>query len=680
MSSVILLAVLACLLATPGLPAAVIAIPRGRTSVITRSAVTFGLGYAASAGCAFALAVAHVFRLATFLALWLVVSAALWVLACWRRSLRDQVSAIVADLSENRLLLLIGAVILAVLLIIHVRYLYVLNGPRYIYYLDGAQIANSHGVPATTLEYGQAWPPTTDKILLDAFTGVVVLLNPATVVGPPVLLLVATAGTSVGLWAAGWELGLRRAAVLLPVLYLGNTLVGDPAIGIAYTDYRAEDFGRAVAFCGLAAGIAAVRERGWRLAVAAGMILAAASGTHLIPVVVVVLALCLAGLAQVGPAQIGPALAGPDADIPRPSRALLRLSWVGAVAGVIGIVVRVLAGGSFGLDGAENPASYHAAHPAFDLTAYLYGGLMIPPYSGQTQWYGAPGRVAEFMLTGSIELPGWRVWLWVVMALLAAAVLLLARQLRQLAVVGLGIVAGTVGLAILFSVSYETYIEQTFGIRRLATYVALGVSLLMVGLAEGLFGVVDRALPRLATVLPALAVLGVAAWLLPTASVSAQSAFDGQQRLALVNWVRTATPCGARFLVNQRTEGTFTELTGRLAVLEGMGPFLRTRRLPYVVQLVLSAKRFFRAPIRHEMFLVRHRISYVVVASEFQELGYQAPIGWPNLRELNRARFLRPVFSTQSIVVYRVLGAPVPAPSPLLRGPYLHCLTSPVRF
>ncbi len=670
MSSVVLLAFLACLLAIPGIPAAVIAMPRGQVSVITRSAVTFGLGYAASAGCAFALAVAHVFRLAGFIALWLVVSAALWILACWRRSLREQVTAIVADLSENRLLLLIGAVILAVLLIIHVRYLYVLNGPRYIYYLDGAQIANSHGVPATTLEYGQSWPPATDKILLDAFTGILVLLNPGTVVGPPVLLLVATAGTSIGLWAAGWELGLRRAAVLLPVLYLGNTLVGDPAIGIAYTDYRAEDFGRAVAFCGLAAGIAAVRERGWRLAVAAGMILAAASGTHLIPVVVVVLALCLAGLAEVGL----------DAPMRRRSQALLRLSWVGAVAGVLGIVIRVLAGGSFGLDGAENPGSYLAAHPAFDLTAYLYGGLMIPPYSGQAQWYGAPGRVAEFMLTGSIDLPGWRVWLLVAMALVAAAVLVLARQLRQLAVVGLGIVSGTVGLAILFSVSYDTYIEQTFGIRRLATYVALGVRLLMVGLAEGLFGVLDRALPRLATVLSALAVLGAAAWLLPTAAVSAQSAFDGQQRLALVNWVRTAAPCGARFLVNQRTEGTFTELTGRLAVLEGMGPFLRTRRLPYVVQLVLSAKRFFRAPLRHEMFLVRHRISYVVVASDFQELGYQAPIGRSNLRELNRARFLRRVFSTRSIVVYQVTGVPVRAPSPLLRGPYLHCLTSPVRF
>ena len=670
MSSVVLLAFLACLLVTPGIPAAVLAIPNGQTSVITRSAVTFGLGYAASAGCAFALAVAHVFRLETFIALWLAVSAALWVLACWRRSLREQVTAIVADLSENRLLLLIGAVILAALLIIHIRYLYVLDGPRYIYYLDGAQIANSHGVPAATLEYGQSWPPATDKILLDAFTGVVVLLNPGTVVGPPVLLLVATAGASVGLWAAGWELGLRRAAVLLPVLYLGNTLVGDPAIGIAFTDYRAEDFGRAVAFCGLAAGIAAIRERGWRLAVAAGIILAAASGTHLIPVVVVVLALCLAGLAQVGR----------DAATRRPSLALARLSREGAVAGVIGVVIRVVAGGSFGLDGAENPASYHAAHTAFDLTAYLYGGMMIPPYSGQAQWYGAPGRVAEFMLTGSIELPGWRVWLWVVLALLAAAVLLFVRQLRQLAVVGLGIVAGTVGLAILFSVSYETYIEQTFGIRRLATYVALGVSLLLVGLAEGLFGVVDRVLPRLATVLPALAVLGVAGWLLPTASVSAQSAFDGHQRLELINWVRTATPCGARFLVNQRTEGTFAELTGRLAVLEGMGPFLRTRRLPYVVQLVLSAKRFFRAPKRHEMFLVRHRISYVVVASDFQELGYQAPIGSPNLRQLNRAPFLRRVFSTQSIVVYQVLGAVVPAPSPLLRGPYLHCLTSPVRF
>jgi hypothetical protein len=69
--------------------------------------------------------------------------------------------------------------------------------------------------------------------------------------------------------------------------------------------------------------------------------------------------------------------------------------------------------------------------------------------------------------------------------MLAGTVLMLGRQLRRLAVVRLGIGAGAVGLAVLLAVSDDTYIEQTFGVRRLATYVALELTLLIVGLAEG---------------------------------------------------------------------------------------------------------------------------------------------------------------------------------------------------
>ena len=144
--------------------------------------------------------------------------------------------------------------------------------------------------------------------------------------------------------------------------------------------------------------------------------------------------------------------------------------------------------------------------------------------------------------------------------------------------------------------------------------------------------------------------------------------------------MRASTPCGARFLVSQRAEGTFTAVTGRFALLEGMGAFLRTGQLPYVAQLLLSAKGFFRAPLEHEAFLRQHDISYVVVAKGFQELGYQAPLGPPNVRQLNAAPFLHRVYSSRSVLVYKVDGAHAEPASPLLRGPYLHCMTSPVRL
>ncbi len=54
--------------------------------------------------------------------------------------------------------------------------LYVLNGPRYVYYLNGMEIANTGGIPSATLEYGQSWLPATDMVCLNAFTGVATML------------------------------------------------------------------------------------------------------------------------------------------------------------------------------------------------------------------------------------------------------------------------------------------------------------------------------------------------------------------------------------------------------------------------------------------------------------------------------------------------------------------------
>ncbi|HEX9030328.1 MAG TPA: hypothetical protein VF834_00700 [Streptosporangiaceae bacterium] len=669
MSSVLLLGAVACLLAIPGIPASALALRGGAGSVITAAAAVFGLGYAAAAGCAFALAAAHVFNLAAFLVFWLVVSAGLWAWALWRGEPRSQVKALASDIAGNRLVLLVGALVIVTLLALHLRYLTVLNGPRYVYYLNGLEIANSHGVPRSTLEYGQSWPPATDKVYLDAFTGVLALLNPSTFVGPAVFLLISALGAAVGLWATAWELGLRRTGIVLPVLYLGNTLILNTSVSIAYTDYRAEDFGRAVAFCALAVGIAAIRERGWRPAIAAGVILAAASGTHLIPVVVVALALALAG--------VGEFFFGAERD--SRLQPLLRGLALAGTAGFLGLVIRVFAGGAFGLEGASSPSAYSGARLPFDPTAYLYGGMIVPPGQPRgTHWYSHPWQVVEYMITGTTQVPAWQLWLWLATPLLAAAVLLVTGPLRRLAVVGLGIIAGTVGAGVLFAVSYDSYIEQTFGIRRLTTYVALGFLLVVIGVVEALLGLLEGRAPRVCAVVSVVTVLGLGAWLLPSTAVTRQIDLYGRERAHLVDWVRTSTSCDARFLVNQRTEGTFTALTGRLALLEGMGAFLRTKQLPYVVELMLSAKRFFRAPLKHEEFLRKHDISFVVVALGFQELGYQAPLGPPNLRELNAAPFLHRVFASRSLLVYQVDGAqPAPA-SPLLRGPYLHCMRTPL--
>lgn len=705
MSSVVLLAVVACVLAIPGIPASFLAFPLGQGSVITRAAAAFGLGYAVAGGCAFVLAAAHAFRLSVFLPLWLAASAVLWVLALRREPLRDQWRALAGDIAGNRLVLAAGALVLVALLVIHVRYLYVLGAPRYVYFLNGIEIANSHGVPSSTLEYGQNWPPATDKIFLDAFTGLLVLLHSSAAAGPGVLLLIATAGAFIGLWATAYELGLRKMAVLLPLAYLGNTLVLNTATSIDFTDYRAEDFGRAVAFCALAVGIAAVRapagqQKGWRLAIAAGVILAAASGSHLIPVVPVVFILCLAGLAaflfrpapEAGQAAGQLPAAEPEPP-PEPDRAaerrlqpIARLACAGLVSLVLAVAIRGFAGGTFGLQGAQNQAGYSKSGVSFDPTAYLYGGSQIA--TSRTLWSTQPWHVIQDMATGVTQAPAWEMWLLLALPLLTAALLLTSRPLSQptlrpLAVTGLGAMLAIIGAGLFFALSYHTYIDQTFGIRRLTPYVLIGLLLLVAGAAEcllGLLGRVRRVSPRLPAVIGLAIIVGLSAWLLPASGVSRQESYLAGQRTRLVNWVRSSTPCDARFLVNQRTEGTFTALTGRLALTEGMGAFLRTGQLPYVVALMLATQKFFHSPSGDEGFLRRHEISYVVVAREFQELGYAAPIGPPNYRQLAAAPFLQLIYSTRSIEVYKVVGTPYQRRSRLLAGPYLRCVRAPVRF
>ena len=671
MHSLIVLAAVACVIAIPGIAAALAAFSPGEVAIVTRTAAAFGLGYAAAGGCAFLLAAVHAFRLSFFFPLWLVVSAALWVAALRRARIRDQITALTADVNKNLFPLLLGALVVGAVLIIHVRYLYLLGGSRYVYYLNGLEIANSHGVPSATLEYGQSWPPATDKIFLDGFTGVVALISNNVAVGPGVLLWVSTFGTAIGLWATAWELGIRRVGGLLPLLVLSNQLILNATLVTRdFTDYRSEDFGRAVAFCALALGIFAIRERRTRPAIIAGLVLAAASGTHLVLVVVVAIGLVSAGVAEclrahgarnrLAPFQYGIILA--------------------AVGGIGGIIIRVFAGGTFGLGGASSPATYSSIHTRFDPTAYLYYGGFIRRAKAGGGWYLPPSQIFYRMMTG----PGfhWPAWaLWVILAAAAAGAVLLfllARdELRDAGVVGLGIVLGVIVIALAFDFHFHVYIEATFGIRRLREMTSLGLIIIALGVIEGLIVLLARHRARLAVAVSAVVVVALAAWLLPHNSMR-QDFRNSHQRTVLINWMRTQTPCGARFLVNQRTEGAITSLTGRYALLEGMGPFLRVDKLPYVISLLLSARQFFKVPQANEAFLRQHDITYVVVSRV--QIGYFGPTGKANIQAMNAAPFLQRVFVTPSAIVYRVVGAHAPPASPLLKGPVLHCITTPVHF
>ncbi len=674
MHSLIVLAVVALVLAVPGIAASLAAFRPGQVAIVTRMAAAFGLGYAVAGGCAFVLAAVHAFRLSFFFPLWLVVSAVLWVVALRRASIHDQITALIDDINKNLFPLVLGALVVAAVLIAHVRYLYLLGAPRYVYYLNGLEIANSHGVPSATLEYGQSWAPATDKIFLDAFTGVVALISNNVAVGPGVLLWVSTAGAAIGLWATAWELGIRRVGGLLPLLLLDNRLILNIAVVTSdFTDYRSEDFGRAVAFCALALGIFAIRERRTLPAVIAGVVLGAASGTHLVPVVVVAIGLFFTGVAEF--------LRGHGT---RNRLAPFRCGIIlAAVGGICGVVIRIFAGGSFGLGGASSPSTYNSIHTSFDPTAYLYTGVFIPRASASSGlWYLPPSQTLYGMMTGSqFHWPSWALWVLFSAAVVAAVLLfLLARDdLRIVGVVGLGIFLGVMAVALAFDLHYRIYIEATFGVRRLREATALGLILIALGVIEGLLQLLARRRARLTAAVAAVIVVAMAAWLLPNNSLRTDIRLS-HQRAVLINWMRTQTPCNARFLVNERTEGPVTSLTGRYALLEGMGPFLRVDKLPYVVSLMLSSRQFFQNPRANEAFLREHGISYVVVSKVGLLLGYEGPTGTANIPELNAAPFLQRVLVTRSAIVYRVRQAQPGPVSPLLKGPVLHCIRTPVHF
>ena len=682
MQTVVMLAIVACLLVVPGVAASFAAFPQDELPFVTRLASVFGLGYTAAGGCAFLLTATHTFRLGFFIPLWVVVSAVLWFFALRRASIRDNLHGLGAGIRDQRYPLLLGGLVVLAILVIHIPLFHYVGGPEYVYYLNGVEIANAHGTPLHTLEYGQSWPPATDKIFLDAFTGVLVLFSQNPLVAPGVLLWVSFLGSALGLWAVAWELGIRRTGSLLPLLLLGNGIIFNTKFYDLFDEYRAEDFGRAISFCALALGIYAVRERKWRSAVVAGLVLGAASGSHLVPVVVVVIALCCFGVAQLLR----------DRGMAAWLATIRQEVLVGATCGVALVVIRVFAGGSFGLTGASDQTAYNAIRTKFDPTAYLYDGS-FPPRKAAAPYVPAHQVIQDFVTYAlGFHVSTIAAVLLLVGALVATVLLflLVRTDLRTVGVVGLGLWAGLTVVALFFAYRYHIYIDATFGLRRLAEYASVGLILIGLGVLEGLLLLLESLLPLPERIKPqaliaaaAVPVLLMTVWLLPSASLSGQLRQVSQDRIAFVDWVRAHTSCGTRFLVNQRSEGTLAALTGRDDLDEGMGPFLRPNFMPYVTNLMLGTRQFFLHPQANEAFLREHDITYVVDAGVRELIGYAGPIGSPrktDVQGLDSASFLRPVFVRPYVRVYQVVGAHTPAPSPLLTGPYLHCLTQPAGF
>lgn len=134
------------------------------------------------------------------------------------------------------------------------------------------------------------------------------------------------------------------------------------------------------------------------------------------------------------------------------------------------------------------------------------------------------------------------------------------------------------------------------------------------GLAEAAVGrlrAVRRWIPFVvvaaAVAIPAVA---VAATVGPARSGWRQNGLDS---VAVLDWVDQHAPCGARILPDRVTLGTFAAVTGRVSVVEGMGPYLRPAMLHTVLRTVLQAHQFFEHPAGGLALLHRLGVSEVIV-------------------------------------------------------------------
>jgi hypothetical protein len=647
------IAIAAALVLVPGLGATLAAFPPGRVGPVTRLALMFGLGYAVVGITAVVLVIGHVLQAATFFPALAIVTVVLWAAGLRRGGLRQHLDALSADIAGDGWALAAGALVFVAIAIVRLRSSPLLNfemfGP-WRYWADGLEIADAGRVPAQTLQWGSMWTPTISKVVLNSYHAALsYAIGRAPLPAMGALLWVASTGLAAGLWALGRELGLRRLAPLLPLLTLA---VLNDELHRNLDVYTAENVGRMVAVCGLVLGVRALRDRdGWTEPLLAAVLFGAGFATHGVPVVALLVALGWYAAARVM--------------LDREWRAVLgRLVVIAGAAAALTVVMLLASGGSVGFQGASGNNSYASFGKRVDPTASLLTGTLEHSPAGQGHWYVPPAEIMDDFAESATTLPTvptWLVWLLPIVAV-AAAVVMLRRFPLELAPVGIvaaGTAATLLGIAFLFSYRYRTQIPGRFGIDREFDYVPLVLVLAALALAEAAVGRLRavRGWIPFAVLVAAVAVpaVAVAATVGPARKGWEQ---NGRNSVAVLDWVDQHAPCGSRILPDRVTLGTFAAATGRVSVVEGMGPYLRPAMLHSVLDLVLRAHRFFEHPAGGAALLHRLGVDEVLVVKGVRIGSMVGVLGsGVDPTAFRHVPYLGLVHSSPLLDVYRVRGA-----------------------
>ncbi len=647
------IATAAAFVLVPGLGATLAAYPPGRVGLVTRFALTFGLGYAVVGMTAVVLVIGHVLHPATFLGALLVVTVALYVAGLRRGGARAHLAALQADIADDRFGLAMGVLVFVAIAIVRLRSSPLLNfemfGP-WRYWADGLEIADAGRVPAQTLQWGATWTPTVSKVVLNSYhAGLSYVIGRSPLPAMGALLWVASVGLAAGLWALGRELGLRRLAPLLPLLTLA---VLNDELRRNLDVYTAENVGRMVSVCALVLGVRALRDRdGWKEPLLAALLFGAGFATHGVPVVALLVVLGWYAVARGMLDGRWRAVFG-------------RLAVIAGAGAALTGVLLLASGGSVGFQGASGASSYASFGKGVDPTASLLTGTLQHSPVDHGHWYVRPAAIMQDFTESATTLPSvptWLVWLLPIAAV-AAAVVMLRRfppELAPIGIVAAGAAATLVGIAFLFSYRYRTQIPGRFGIDREFDYVPLVLVLAALGLAEAAVGRLRtvRAWIPVAVVAVAIAVpaVAVAATVGPARSGWQK---NGHDAMTVLDWVAVHAPCDARILPDRVTLGTFVATTGRVSVAEGMGPYLRPAMLHTVLRNVLAAHRFFEAPAGGAALLHRLGVDEVLVVKGVR-IGSMVGVleSGVDPEAFRGVPFLALVHSSPVLDVYRVRGA-----------------------
>jgi hypothetical protein len=662
------------LVLVPGVGAMLAVYPPGRAGLATRIALAFALGYVTVGMTAAGLVIAHVLSQTSFVLALLVVTLALWGAGLRRGRPGEHLESLREELFEDRIAIAAGLVVLLAIAVVRLRSSPLLDfqmfGP-WRYWADGLELADAGRVPDLSLQWGALYTPAISKLVLNSFHGgSSYLLGRSPLPAMGALLWVASTGLGAGLWALGRELGMRILSPLLPLLTL--TILNDE-LRRNLDVYTAENVGRMVAVCGLVVGVRSLRDReGWLEPAVAALLFGAGFATHGVPVVALMIALGWYGAARLL--------------LERDRRPVLaRMGAIALGAPAITVALLLSAGGTIGFQGASGSDRYASFGTGVDPTASLLSGTLEHSPVGHGHWYIGPSGIGTFFLRAitTLDDPP-RILLWIIppaaLAVAVAVAKLLPVELGAAAIMAIGLGASLVGIAFLFSYRYRTQIPGRFGIDREFDYLPLAAVVLVLTVLEPAVRWIGRvrawAPAAAAVLLIALPAVAVGATVGPS---RASYRTNGERSLAILDWVAAHLPCDARILPDRVTLGTFVAATGRVSVVEGMGPYLRPDMLHPVLDEVLRAHRFFQDPAAGRAFLRREGVDYVMVVKGVRIGSMVGTLdAGVDPAAFTGVPFLRRVFTSADADVYRVRGAsgrsgfPDPAGHPgftCVRGP-----------